>query len=514
MSEKATYIIDLKDAFSPKLKQAAGNLDGFENKMGRLAGKSGSGGLLGTFGAAIGRAFAPLAIAAGLTMFTGKIITLGAEMEQTKVSMEVLVGDAEKANELFNQMSSYASDTVFGGKDITDAGKLLLSFGTAAEDVMPTIAMLGDISGGNAEKLGSLSLAFAQMSSSGRLMGQDLLQMINAGFNPLQVISEKTGKSIGDLKKIMEDGGISSDMVKQAFVAATSEGGRFFNMVEKQAETMSGKWQAFTGTLEHSMATFGMRLGPAIVKVIGWMDTGLNMLLRVDFSPFITTFERIWDLFKGVGEAFGELWTMIFGVSDGMTTMQKVFDILAISMRASLTPLRFLLEGLKILFRLADDLGTALAGLGKVVIGMFTFDPGLVAEGLVQGAKAAKAGFTEVFNEIKAFAQKEKDGWAEVFAGGTPEAAKEKAKVDRFAFDKNAFDNIGEGTGKGKSKSKTSKVDGEVRSGGAKNITINITQLVGEVKFESLNKMSENQVVEIIKRALLTAVNDANVAIQ
>ena len=77
-------------------------------------------------------------------------------------------------------------------------------------------------------KLSSLTLAFSQVQSTGRLMGQDLLQMIGQGFNPLQIISEKTGRSMADLKKDMENGAISADMVTEAFKIATSEGGRFF----------------------------------------------------------------------------------------------------------------------------------------------------------------------------------------------------------------------------------------------------------------------------------------------
>ena len=70
------------------------------------------------------------------------------------------------------------------------------------------------------------------MTASGRLMGQDLLQMINAGFNPLSEISRKTGKSIGVLKEEMEKGKISAEMVTQAFYSATQAGGQFHGMTD------------------------------------------------------------------------------------------------------------------------------------------------------------------------------------------------------------------------------------------------------------------------------------------
>lgn len=98
---------------------------------------------------------------------------------------------------------------------------------------MPNIKALGDIAMGDRNKLNSLTLAFSQMTASGRLMGQDLLQMINAGFNPLSEISRKTGKSIGVLKEEMEKGKISAEMVTQAFYSATQAGGQFHGMTER-----------------------------------------------------------------------------------------------------------------------------------------------------------------------------------------------------------------------------------------------------------------------------------------
>lgn len=88
--------------------------------------------------------------------------------------------------------------------------------------------MLGDISLGNGERLQSLSLAFGQVQASGRLMGGDLLQMVNAGFNPLEAIAKRTGETMIAVKERMSAGGVSVNEVEQAMKDATSEGGRFF----------------------------------------------------------------------------------------------------------------------------------------------------------------------------------------------------------------------------------------------------------------------------------------------
>ena len=110
---------------------------------------------------------------------------------------------------------------------------------------------------GDSQKFGSLTLAFSQMSAAGRLMGQDLNQMINAGFNPLQVISEKTGKSIAQLKKEMESGAISFQMVADAFSSATAEGGKFHGMIEKSADGIRNAQNQLTGAIQDTLNSIG-----------------------------------------------------------------------------------------------------------------------------------------------------------------------------------------------------------------------------------------------------------------
>lgn len=180
--------------------------------------------------------------AGAMLMKVGKdALKASSDFEQATVQFGVMLGNAEKATKLVNQLQDMANVTPFETQDLLDASKVLLNFGTDLSEILPDLQMLGDISGGNKEKMRSMTLAFSQMSSAGRLMGQDLLQMINAGFNPLQQISEKTGKSMAELKDEMSEGKISVEMVKQAFKDATAEGGRFYGMMDKQSETLEGR---------------------------------------------------------------------------------------------------------------------------------------------------------------------------------------------------------------------------------------------------------------------------------
>lgn len=196
-------------------------------------------------------------LAAAAAAAVGYGLKLAADAEQTAVSFEVMLGSAERARDMLGQLKTYADKSPFSGADTNNFAKMLLNYGISGEKILPTIRMLGDVAAGDKQKFEGLARAFGQMSSTGRLMGQDLNQFINAGFNPLQEIAAKTGESMAALKKRMEDGGIASDEVAQAFVRATSEGGRFYGMTERQSRTLAGQWSTFRDNLDTTLRDIG-----------------------------------------------------------------------------------------------------------------------------------------------------------------------------------------------------------------------------------------------------------------
>lgn len=164
------------------------------------------------------------------------------DFEQQQANMRTLLnGDAEATDNLIGKIREYGKATVYDRSGLIEVQKTMMAFGLDAEYAFGKLKNIGDIALGDKQKMQSLALAFSQMSSTGKLMGQDLLQMINAGFNPLEVISQKTGKSMAELKDAMGKGAISAEMVAQAFEWATEEGGRFYQGAETAAQTTAGK---------------------------------------------------------------------------------------------------------------------------------------------------------------------------------------------------------------------------------------------------------------------------------
>lgn len=189
--------------------------------------------------------------------FASEVINVRTQMESYETSLEAMLSSKEKADAMLGTFREMAATTPLTLGALAGGAKTMLGFGLASESVVPHLKAIGDISGGNAERFNSLVLSFSQMSSVGKLMGQDLLQMINAGFNPLEEISRKTGKSIGVLKEEMSKGAITSKMVQDAFISVTQEGGRFNGMLEKQGQGLMGLQAQFQGAWETMLNNIG-----------------------------------------------------------------------------------------------------------------------------------------------------------------------------------------------------------------------------------------------------------------
>jgi len=263
-------------ATESELNSLIGKAGGLKSALGRgsLMGGMGMGRLMGTLGLAGGIYEAVNLVKQGV--FSSARIS--AEFEQIYTDYEVMLGSKVKAAKMIGELIDYANKSPLRSGDVFKATNTLLGFGVAQEKILPAVKMIGDVAKGNKERFEGLSLAYAQTQAAGRLMGQDLLQMINQGFNPLKEISEMTGRSMKDLRKDMENGRISSDMVAKAFQHATAEGGRFFNMADKQSKTLLGTYSTMQDAAQLTGKAIGDRMAPALKNVTLRMSGFLNMV--------------------------------------------------------------------------------------------------------------------------------------------------------------------------------------------------------------------------------------------
>lgn len=175
---------------------------------------------------------------------------IGMQAEQTSIAFKTLVGNGERASQMLGEIAEFADRTPFDRMQLTEGARQMLSFGIEADKVTGYMRQLADVSGGDAQKFASLSLVFGQVNAAGKLMGQDLMQFVGAGFNPLKELAKMTGESYESLQDKMSKGQITAENVAQAIAHATGEGGQFHGMMDALGESGAGAWNTLMGSIQ------------------------------------------------------------------------------------------------------------------------------------------------------------------------------------------------------------------------------------------------------------------------
>lgn len=573
------FILQMKDYASSSLRNIAASVGMTDSKTKSLndtfkstekASSSFSSTMGSGFKSLIGLVGA-LGISLGVIGSIGAVFNMGVQMEQTNIKFEVLLGSVEKATGMLKELNGYADATPYSNEGIIKGAETMLAFGIAHEKVMPNMKMLGDIAMGNEEKLSSLSLSFSQVQATGRLMGQDLLQMVGQGFNPLQIISENTGISMGKLKQKMEAGAISSEMVSEAFRLATSEGGRYHDMAKRMAESAGGKFSTMIGTFKNQISRVGMAFaewikplfdigtavasniipfGHAVADAVHWimeakpllfffgaLITGLGISFVAAnigfwiFSAQFALFEaRLW-LATAAQTAFNFVMNMnpiglvviaIAALIAIVWTLWNKFE----GFRGTVMGIWEVMKGLgtaikDYVINRFHELLSGITGIGGALLAFFkgdfknAFEIGKKAVGDLMGVDSKKKLLDDGMKAAKSFSKGYNDGVNMKAKEAGVEPATKKDKVpDYLKQNKSAaFADLMNDTGKGKGKKGKGDKSDNIVSGGSKmtHITVNIQKLQDDTKIfvESTEKGIE-QLGEKVQEILLRAVNSVN----
>ena len=232
--------------------------------------------------------------AAGIGAFVISSSKAAASVEDLTIQLGVLTGSTAIAKKMIAEFKAEEIKSSLSLSDYADAAKLLLGFGAAQETVLPLLKKIGDVSLGNSERFGRLALAFGQIQSKGKLAGQELNQLAESGFNPLQIIVEATGKSYSELFEMMEKRTITVEHVSKALELATSEGGRFYKAIEKGSVGTTAKIAQTQAAVTSLQVAFG---------------TGFNVGLKNALDATNAFLPQITEKFTQAGEFIGAAMT-------------------------------------------------------------------------------------------------------------------------------------------------------------------------------------------------------------
>ena len=193
---------------------------------------------------------------AGKTLFDA-LIGDNAKFEQYITSFEVMLGSYEKANRLMDDLNDFAAKTPLELGDVTKSTQLLLNYGVAQDEVITKLQQLGDVSQGSAEKMNRVALAYGQMVAKQKVTGEELRKMTEAGVPMTQALADALGVTTAQLSKMIEKGEVGIPTLNKALEQLTSEGGKFFGMMDKQSQTAMGLFS----TLKDNIAMFARDVG-------------------------------------------------------------------------------------------------------------------------------------------------------------------------------------------------------------------------------------------------------------
>lgn len=260
----------------------------------------------------------------GVTLPLTALATAGvkynATMETYLANLTTLLGgNQQEAQKLLDTLKEMANTTPYEATDLVKATQKMMAFGISAEDSLKYLNMLGDIAMGDANKMDSLTLAFSQISASGRASMEDINQMIDQGFNPLTVIAQKTGESMADLRDRVSAGQVSFEEIAGAFETATSEGGTFYQSMDKASQTTEGKISSLKDAFSSALGSMTESLLPFVTEAVNGLTNVANWFANLDDDG-----KRMVLTLAGIAMAIGPVTTAITNLIDTSSNIKKI----------------------------------------------------------------------------------------------------------------------------------------------------------------------------------------------
>ena len=218
-----------------------------------------------------------------------------AELETQRKSLEKLTGSATKTNRIIKELQDFGAVTPFTSTELISSAQRLKAFGIDTEKLVDVTKQLADVSGAVGKPLGEVAAVYGKIQAKGRMTMEELLQFQERGINVTDELSKITGLYGDDLLKAMSKGKLGADLVEQAFINLTKEGGLYFEGAISQSQTLAGRFSTLVDSVETLARNVGEKLGPAIKTILNLAIDAVNqinrLITRVSAGPQIAQAE-------------------------------------------------------------------------------------------------------------------------------------------------------------------------------------------------------------------------------
>lgn len=325
----------------------------------------------GRFSALAGvAATASKATVLGLTAAGAAGLAMGVKVasgnEQAQIAFTTMLGSGQKAAKFLQDLQKFAAQTPFEFPELQTAASSLISAGINANKVIPIMRTLGDVTSGmgtGSEGVKRATVALQQMNAAGKITGQDLNQLRDAGIPVYDLLAKATGKSKEKIAQLANSGKLGKKELQQMMDALSGPAaqaglGRFAGMMDKQSHSLAGMWSTIKDTAGQGLATAIAPAFPLIKQGMGGVSGALGGL-----SKWVTKNKAsLGEFFSVVGSSlktFGDLsaaWLKPFmsSLTHGQNTFKAFADFLG-THQEDIT--RGLIVGAKVAIGLAEALG-------------------------------------------------------------------------------------------------------------------------------------------------------------
>ena len=304
-------------ATTTALKAANNGMEGFASSTDKASGKSLASAI--TQGTVMAGIFSKLGSAAlsAAEGFISSGIEYNAQIEKNTTGFTNMLGSAEAAQQVMSQIQEDAAKTPFDVESLTKANQYLISAGENASYARNTIMALGDAvsaTGGGNDELNRMAQNLQQIANTGKATAVDIKQFAYAGIDVYGILADYTGKSTAEVQNMT----ISYDLLTQALQAASEEGGRYYNSMDTQSQTMNGR----VSTLQDNVKQLAGLLTGDLSSGVGVVISKLNdMVVAAQEAYKLDGWKRL------IGEITG-LTTVIDKAKSSAVGLKAVFDAL------------------------------------------------------------------------------------------------------------------------------------------------------------------------------------------
>lgn len=264
-------------------KKAEKNIKGYSSALSGLA--------------SIARAAAQGALAKSIADVGLSAVKAASQMRQYEIAFQTMLKSADEGTRMLQDLQKFAAETPFDVPGVVEAAQQLLAFGFNAKEIIPTLRVLGDTAAGLGKSTAGvqqIAYALGQIRTSGTLKTQDMNQLTNAGISAWEILAQKAGKSVLEIKEMTEKGMIDSTKAVEVLTQGMTE--RFGGMMEKTAQEVQGLWNNIAESVGNAQATIGAFATDA---------TNLKGILQVVSDAVGSMSDKLMQA-RNAGKDFGE----------------------------------------------------------------------------------------------------------------------------------------------------------------------------------------------------------------